>query len=247
MDETFTWKRINSLIDEMFTHNYENGTLNRRKIHFYGNDGVCLFKYFVNESDPQKGFVWTCLGINLLCFFIVCICYSIINLKSKSSTQNVGNVNQGNERIVQERRQTQKNIAIIILTDFVCWVPFIFVCGLHSLDIIDATSTYPIFSLVVLPINSVINPLLYGDFFGDHIKKLKTRTRNLLEQLVRRIQGPAPTTAEEIELVVIPNRAPQQSAPLHNVIPRIIITNADTAEEIINGNLIGYRDHVRNS
>ena len=164
MDKIFTWKRINSLIDDMFTHDYQNGTLNRRKIHFYGNDGVCLFKYFVDVNDPQTGFVWTCLGINLFCFFIVCLCYSIINVKSKNSTENVGRVNQGNERIAQERKQTQKNIAIIILTDFVCWVPFIFVCGLHSLDIIDATWTYPIFSLVVLPINSVINPLLYGDF-----------------------------------------------------------------------------------
>ena len=191
--------------------------------------------------------MWTCLGINLFCFFIVCLCYSIINVKSKNSTENVGRVNQGNVRIAQERKQTQRNIAIIILTDFVCWVPFIFVCGLHSLDIIDATWTYPIFSLVVLPINSVINPLLYGDFFGNQINKLKTRTHNLLEQLVRQIQGPATTTAEEIELVVIPNRAPQQSAPSQFLIPRIIITNADTTEEIINGNLIGYRDHVRNS
>ena len=39
MDKIFTWKRINSLIDDMFTHDYQNGTLNRRKIHFMVTTG----------------------------------------------------------------------------------------------------------------------------------------------------------------------------------------------------------------
>ena len=243
MNETFTWKRINSLVDEMFTADYQNGTLGRRKIHFYGNDGVCLFKYFVEKNDPQKIFVWSCLGVNLFCFLVVCFCYGIINLKSRSSIENLS-VNETNERMTinREKRQIHRNIAMIVLTDFVCWVPFIFVCGLHSLNIIDAIPTYSIFSIVILPMNSVINPLLYGNFLhrdvDNQVVELKFKIRGGLIGLVRQ-------RSEKIELVAIQSKASQQPAPSQFQIPRIIITNADTTEEIINGNLIGYRNHGR--
>ena len=69
-----------------------------------------------------------------------------------------------------------KRIAIIISTDFLCWVPFIVVCALHSLDIIDATPWYSLFSMVILPINSVINPLLYDDVVAN---ALRTPVRSL--------------------------------------------------------------------
>ena len=57
----------------------------------------------------------------------------------------------------------QRKIAIIIATDFCCWVPFVIVCCLHSLSLLDATPWYALFSIVILPINSVINPLLYDN------------------------------------------------------------------------------------
>ena len=213
MDRQFTWKRVNSLVDEMFTKHYDIGTLDRRKIHFYGNDGVCLFKYFVDKKDPQNGFVWSCLGVNLFCFFIISFCYGIINAKSKSSTRNVEQPYQANERITnaKKKKQLQRNIAVIILTDFLCWVPFIFICGLHSLEFINAASTYPIFSLLILPINSVINPLLYGDFLEKHIiermKRIKLRLQNAVG-----IHA-VPNEEIEMELLVTQNRRIPQDSP----------------------------------
>ena len=130
------WKDIIGLVDEMFTHDYENGTLQRREVHFYGNDGVCLFKYFVNENDPQKMFVWSCLGVNLFCFFVISLCYGIINVKYEDSNENVGQVEDHltNEELL-EKEEFQRNIAFIIITDFVCWVPFIFICLLPFVGI----------------------------------------------------------------------------------------------------------------
>ena len=56
-----------------------------------------------------------------------------------------------------------RRITIIIATDFCCWIPFIIICALHSLEILDATPWYSLFSMVILPVNSVINPFLYDD------------------------------------------------------------------------------------
>ena len=64
-----SWEKINSLVDGMFSQQYDG--IGRRKVHFYGNDGVCLFKYFVSRDDPQKMYVWANLLFNLLCFTIM--------------------------------------------------------------------------------------------------------------------------------------------------------------------------------
>ena len=58
-----------------------------------------------------------------------------------------------------------RRIAIIIATDFCCWIPFIAICALHFLEVLDATPWYSLFSMIILPINSVINPFLYDDVF----------------------------------------------------------------------------------
>ena len=198
------WKDINSLVDHMFTHDYQNGTLDRRKIHFYGNDGVCLFKYFVNGNDPQKNFVWSCLGLNLFCFFVISLSYGIINVKYEESVELEENLTV-EER--QNKKEFQKNIAIIIITDYVCWVPFIFICLLHSLELIDATPTYPIFSLVVLPINSVINPLLYGDPIKKRVKRLQENLQKVFSNILGApLVVAAVGVKEEIELDVFRNR-----------------------------------------
>ena len=49
--KTLDWDLLNNLVDGMFSGDY--GKIVRNKVHFYGNDGVCLFKYFVKSDDPQ--------------------------------------------------------------------------------------------------------------------------------------------------------------------------------------------------
>lgn len=154
---TQTWKIITELIDGMFSTIY--GGISRKKVEFYGNDGVCLFKYFVKDTDPQKIFSWSILGLNFVCFFIISLSYLYINLVSTQS----GRVMKNNKHVTRRTRRVQQKIALIIVTDFLCWVPFIIICCLHTLSVFDATPWYSLFSIVILPINSVINPILYDD------------------------------------------------------------------------------------
>ena len=65
----------------------------------------------------------------------------------------------------------QNRVTAIIVTDFLCWVPFTIICALHNLKIIDATDWYVNFTMVVLPINSVINPLLYDNTLRDFLQR----------------------------------------------------------------------------
>ena len=159
-----SWKMINKMVGKMYSHDfdYPDHTTRISKVEFYGNDGVCLFKYFVNNEDPQRMFVWTILATNFLCFIFITFSYIMIGYfswrSSKSLTQS-----GGNQQIAKRNKKMNRKISIIITTDFLCWVPFLVICVLHSIEVLDATPWYSLFSIILLPINSVINPLIYDD------------------------------------------------------------------------------------
>ena len=46
------WREIHRHISEMFTNEHE--TMSWRKVHYYGNDGLCLFKFFVRTDDARR-------------------------------------------------------------------------------------------------------------------------------------------------------------------------------------------------
>ena len=180
-----TWKKINQLTDEMFTNHY--GGLGRRKIHFYGNDGVCLFKYFVSPEDPQKAYVWGFISWKIICFIVIFISYTKVLVFSKDEEEGLRSRRQSRDEETQsadqQRRETTKHITAVILTDFLCWIPFIGLCASHYFEVIDATPLYSTSSIVILPLNSMINPLLYSNSLTASAKKMLKKARYWLTRL----------------------------------------------------------------
>ena len=180
-----SWEKIGKKVDSLFTH--DHGHLERYPVHFYGNDGICLFKYFVRTDDARRSrdtrlnnstniiiregdaAVWTMLAVNLFCFIVIATCYIVIATQNKTSTQRSGQ--QHNPNRLRDDRAVQRRITMIIITDFLCWVPFIIISGLHNLGVIDATSWYLGFSMIVLPLNSVINPLIYDRELRESVER----------------------------------------------------------------------------
>ena len=203
-DGSVKWGTLIKLVKDMFSHDldYEDLTEKVDKVDFYGNDGVCLFKYFVQNDDPQKIFAWGILSLNFLCFVFISFSYLVIGILSRRSSKQLA-TSQNKRQIGERNKRMNQRIAIIITTDFLCWVPFIVVCVLHSLEIIDATPWYSLFSMVILPINSVINPLLYDDVVTNAlrtpVRSLSARISNSsFFQSTRQWIYPAPT--EDITL-----------------------------------------------
>ena len=188
-----SWEEIGISVDKMFSQ--DHGTLSRIPVHFYGNDGLCLFKFFVRTDDARRSrqpeaaaltrgdpVVWAILAVNFFCFLIITCCYIVINIQTKKSSKRSGQKSDRNR--LKNERAIQNKIMIMIATDFLCWVPFILVSALHSLETIDASKWYASFSMTVLPLNSVINPLVYdkalGDFITGRFAKLRSFIRGLL-------------------------------------------------------------------
>ena len=209
-ETTLSWRMIKKMMSEMYSHDsgYKDYTKNIQKVDFYGNDGVCLFKYFVKEDDPQRHLVWAILALNFVCFFFITASYLIIGIISRKSSKSLTK-SGGNQQISQRNRKMNIRITIIITTDFLCWVPFIVICVLHSLEVIDATPWYGLFSMIVLPINSVINPLIYNDTVTNLISVPVQRLGTLItgsriyRELTLRLKRSSPVETIEMDCVAV--------------------------------------------
>jgi uncharacterized membrane protein YciS (DUF1049 family) len=168
-NQPLSWVTIRNMVREMFTDNY--GGIEGSKINFNGDDSVCIFKYLVTESDPQHIYSLSILILNLVCFGLITGCYIVIQFYVISSSDKVAVKTSASRR---RDIKLQTKVSIIIVTDFLCWIPFIVVSLLHFFEIIDVSSWYPLFSIVILPLNSVINPLLYSDLPARGIKAVKS-------------------------------------------------------------------------
>ena len=165
------WEIIRTFVAKMFTGDHTE--VEGKSLGFYGNDGVCLFKFFVKPDDPQHVFSVSVMILNFICFILITCSYIIINIITRASSAASSDDSTAHDRT----RKMQRKIAVIILSDFLCWVPFIVIGMLHFGGTIDATKYYGLCSIVVLPLNSVVNPMLYD---GSIVDVLTTGVRYVI-------------------------------------------------------------------
>ena len=159
-----------------------------------------MFKYLVTQTDPQKWFTVSVLLINFLCVIVISVSYIIINIKTNKSASTL--TESVDRSIVKRNRKLQSKVTAIIFTDFLCWVPLTITCFLHFGGFLDATPGYPIFSTIILPINSVINPLLYDSLLGaflNHPFRAIFKKASLAISIKKRhhLNNPAADTKEQ--------------------------------------------------
>ena len=168
-----TWKIIKQLVQDMFI----NGKVTGKEIGFYGSNGFCLFNFFVRTENNQKWFTGSVLLVNLICVVIISICYIIVNVSAQNSLSIAG---ASNKAVVKRNKKLQRKVAVLIATDVISWIPFIIVTVLHFTQVVDASSWYSVFSIIVLPCNSTINPILImEDRFSAIGRKILGTLRNL--------------------------------------------------------------------
>ena len=163
-----------------------------KKLEFYGNEGVCLFKFFVKEDDPQRIYVWLIITINMILIGIASACYILINVYAKTNSRVLTKEKTPMAEKIRERnRKLQQKISLIIATDLLCWLPVAIVSCLHSANVFNATPYYPLISTVFLPINSVINPVLYNDAITKRIHQFYS---NLVKVFTTNISEDSPSS-----------------------------------------------------
>ncbi|XP_072018525.1 G-protein coupled receptor GRL101-like [Amphiura filiformis] len=117
------------------------------------------------------------LGVNLVCFVFILICYIAIFWSLKKSM-----AKSGRSTDTQEEMKIAIKMGIIVGTDFLCWVPVIIMGILSQTELVVIPLEAYTWSVVfVLPINSSLNPYLYtissliSDWRSKHPSKKKQK------------------------------------------------------------------------
>ncbi|XP_069134013.1 G-protein coupled receptor GRL101-like isoform X3 [Argopecten irradians] len=138
---------------------------------FYSTSGVCLALPLSATATPGSEYsraVFVCL--NLTIFLVIAICQVVIYKKSKihSSLRNT-TTKQARDIAVA------RTLTAVVATDFFCWFP-IGVLGVWTwFGGTLSGEVYAWIMVLVLPINSALNPLLYT--FANIRKQRKNRHR----------------------------------------------------------------------
>ncbi|KAI0232930.1 hypothetical protein LSAT2_016795 [Lamellibrachia satsuma] len=125
---------------------------------FFGSTGVCL--PFTVSSVKTKGWEYSVvifLVVNLVSFLIICFGYLAIFVSVRSQVRAMA----GASTASMDEYKLAKRLALIVVTDFLCWVPIILIgfAALGGVVVPPQVSAW--IAVFALPLNSAVNPLLY--------------------------------------------------------------------------------------
>ena len=123
---------------------------------YYGETSVCMPRFYVGYGESSWAFTIAMITLNFLSFIFIAVSYVVIYKHSTASSANLGTNRPNNQAATM-----QKRIARIIATDFCCWIP-ICVLAFVRLGVEFSDIAYQISAVLLLPINSAINPLLFS-------------------------------------------------------------------------------------
>ncbi|KAJ8026616.1 hypothetical protein HOLleu_31503 [Holothuria leucospilota] len=129
---------------------------------YYGRSSVCLALPLT--AQRPSGWVYSFLLfiiVNLILFIIISICYTIIFIIAKRSTKFSTSLAKSNRQMREEQLQIALKVSFLVISDFVCWMPII-IMGLLALTPYTVTGdVYAWTAIVIMPINSAVNPHFY--------------------------------------------------------------------------------------
>jgi len=130
---------------------------------YYGGTSVCLPRFYVGLGESSWKYTIFLITINFVCFLCIAVSYFLIYKYSSESSKIVQST-KSKERMVK----MQKKIARIIATDFCCWIP-ICIMAYVRLGVVFDDLVYQISAVLLLPINSALNPFLYSSIPENRI------------------------------------------------------------------------------
>ncbi|ESO93214.1 hypothetical protein LOTGIDRAFT_62022, partial [Lottia gigantea] len=124
--------------------------------YFYRNNAVCV-PLLLHEpwSNGWEYSVFMFVGLNLVSFAFISYAYCSMFFSIRQSRMVLRSTH------VDHERSLMKRFSLIVITDFICWMPIICLklAALGGLDI--RGNLYSWIVIFILPVNSALNPLLY--------------------------------------------------------------------------------------
>ena len=125
---------------------------------YYGQTSICMPRFYVAYGESSWVYTIFIITVNFLSFVFIAVGYIWIVKHSSKSSAIVGR--EQNNRANTQAARMQRRIARIIATDFCCWIP-ICIMAYARLGVKFSDMVYQISAVLLLPINSALNPFLF--------------------------------------------------------------------------------------
>ncbi|CAK8675570.1 unnamed protein product [Clavelina lepadiformis] len=139
---------------------------------YYSADSVCIPRLFVSREDKAWPYSLAITTYNFLAFVFVLCGYTFINFFSRRRTLKHKDSIVGKNLAEERTRAMQRKIIRLIATDFCCWVPITIMAFINFSGVPVPNVAYAVSAIVLLPINSALNPILYSSFVDNLTAKL---------------------------------------------------------------------------
>ena len=128
----------------------------------YSFNSICVGLPLNSDTYHGSGYaVGIFIGANTVIFFLIAVGQvSIYRVKSASSAK-LNLQGEQAKRRYREDRAVARQLSLIVVTDFLCWFPICIMGLMSQTGFPVSNSAYAWSAVVVLPINSALNPLLY--------------------------------------------------------------------------------------
>ncbi|XP_072173250.1 G-protein coupled receptor GRL101-like [Diadema setosum] len=130
---------------------------------FYGKSSVCLALPLTNERGPGWEYsLIVFIATNFVCFMITFVCYFSIFVNVRKSHRRIVSLGAASTAMLKEQVQMTTKMALVVGTDFACWMPIILMGILASSKVVEIPADiYAWTAVFILPLNSALNPYLY--------------------------------------------------------------------------------------
>ena len=142
-------------------------------IGYYGNTPLCISNVFKVQGNYRTYTIVYCVVIALLLSAITAS-YIIIVVNTRSYRHKAGSANNNNTS------QLTLKLSLMIISQLVSWVSFIAtVIILTCAGKNPPAKMFEIFALIVIPINSLLNPIFYSSVYKNIISYLWTKRKKM--------------------------------------------------------------------
>ena len=144
----------------------EEGLFDVLEIGYYGNNRMCTHNVF-QRQDSFLFYQVTYFILVFLILLLVAVTYFIILCKKVRSHRRLKQMGAGEDRAKEDEISSLKvKIFLMIGTQLLSWISFIIVAACYQFLQEDPPSmTFEVFALIVIPANSVLNPVFYSGLY----------------------------------------------------------------------------------
>jgi len=165
----FDWFNLDRLLREYFP---DHAPVNRGYFGYYSDSAVCMPKLYKIDDEDQnlQPFSSVVVTFNFIALLYIAAAYVAIYRRSTRST-----LARKSQKKSQQAQVMYRKITVLIATDIACWFPVCFMTFLSMSGVVLDPLAYAVSAIVLLPINSSLNPIIYATPYNAIVKLIRNK------------------------------------------------------------------------